>query len=108
MTPSASTFRPSAFSEGSSPARSFLMASNSCSSTSARMSGLAFKKFLTFTSLPNTAKEQLPDVLSNSIQTELLKRLNAEEIIFSAIDEINRGSVETMEEIIARRLEESR
>lgn len=72
------------------------------------MSKMTFKEFLRTTSLPSTAKDQLPEELSSRTQAELLKCVNAEEIIAAAIEGVNRGSVETLETLIRQRLKEPR
>ena len=72
------------------------------------MSEMTFEKFLRSTSLPTTAKEQLSKVLSLRMQAKLLNRLDAEEVIASAIEDVDQGSVETLETLIREKLKEPR
>ena len=68
------------------------------------MSEMTFEEWIKTTSLPSTAKEQLPEALSPKSKKKLLERTDAEEVIASAIDEINRGSVETIDVLVRNRL----
>ena len=72
------------------------------------MSEMTFEAWIETTSLPSTAKMQLPEALSRSTQEKLLRCVNAEEIITAAIEDVNRGSVETLETLINQKLKESR
>lgn len=67
------------------------------------MSETTFEAWIETTSLPSTAKMQLPEALSPKSK-KLLERTDAEEIISAAIDEINRGSVETIDALVRKRL----
>lgn len=68
------------------------------------MSETTFEAWIETTSLPSTAKMQLPEALSPKSKKKLLERTDAEEIISAAIDEINRGSVETIDALVRKRL----
>lgn len=68
------------------------------------MSDISFEVFLEKTALPSTAKEQLPKVISKHTQRGLLNRADAEEIITAEIDEIDHGSVETIEVLVSKRI----
>lgn len=65
---------------------------------------MTFEEWISTTSLPSMAKDQLPNALSEVSKRKLLKRTDAEDIIQFAIDEINRGSVKTVDAIVAERL----
>lgn len=56
--------------------------------------------------LPDAAIMQIPFVLSQQTKTKLTKKSPEEavKIISSAIDEINRGSVETVDILVLRKL----
>lgn len=69
---------------------------------------IIFDEFIKNTKLPSTAKEQLPGILSDKIKTTLMSRFDAEEIIKIAIDEIDHGSVEKIEELIKKILQKRR
>ena len=60
------------------------------------MSDMTFEEWIETTSLPSMAKEKLPRFLSNQTQTKLLKYANPEEI--------NGGSIESIEVLINKRL----
>lgn len=68
------------------------------------MSEVTFEEWITTTSLPSTAKEQLTGVLSQKTKEKLIKRCDAERIISSAIEDINYGSVEPSDTIITNKL----
>lgn len=68
------------------------------------MSEITFEKWIKTTLLPSTAKDQLPDVLSSRLQMKLLKQPDAERIIASAIEDVNRGSVEALETLIRQKM----
>lgn len=68
------------------------------------MSEKAFEKWITTTSLRSTAKTQLPEALSPKFKKKILERTDVEEIIAFAIDEINRGSIETIDSFVRKRL----
>ena len=61
---------------------------------------MRFEEWIETTSLPSTAKEQLPSVLGETTKRRLLDRVDSEELINAAIDEINRGSIETIEKLV--------
>lgn len=63
-----------------------------------------FEEFINSTSLPNTAKDQLPMVLRTNTKRQLLSRADAEEIISAAVKEINHRSFETMDVLVRKRL----
>ena len=65
-----------------------------------------FKELLAITRLPSMAKAQLPNVISEKTQKKLLKRSDAEEIIISAIEDINHGSIETVENLVLKKMEQ--
>lgn len=56
--------------------------------------------------LPNTAKIQVPGVLSAATKKKLTKYSPEEVavIVLAAIEEVNRGSVEPLDELIRKRL----
>lgn len=56
--------------------------------------------------LPDTAKLQVPGVLSQDTKRKLGKRSPAEikEIVEQAINEVNHGSITPLDELIKRRL----
>lgn len=56
--------------------------------------------------LPNMAKLQVPDVLTISTKRKLEQKTpeDIEKIAPAAIDEVNRGSVTTLDELIRKRL----
>lgn len=68
------------------------------------MSKMLFEEWIKTTSLPSTAKDQLPEALSQKNKKKLLERTDGEAIIASAIDEINCGSVETIDALVRKRL----
>lgn len=56
--------------------------------------------------LPNTAIKQLPSVLSGKTKSELMRRTaeDAVEILKKAIETIDRGSVESIDNLVTRLL----
>lgn len=56
--------------------------------------------------LPDTAKEQVPGVLSERTKNKLarMKPENVSQIVCSAIEEVNNGSVEPLNVLINKRL----
>ena len=56
--------------------------------------------------LPDMAKLQVPDVLTVSTKRKLEQKTpeDIEKIVSAAIDEVNHGSVITLDELIRRRL----
>lgn len=56
--------------------------------------------------LPATAIQQLPSSLSENTKKKLMKRLPDETVrlITTAIEEINRGSIESIDSLVRRRL----
>lgn len=56
--------------------------------------------------LPDTAMIQVPAVLSSATKKKLMQKKPEEvgRIISAAIDEINRGSVETVDALVRKRL----
>ena len=56
--------------------------------------------------LPSTAMDQVPKVLSTATKKKLSKRSpeDVAAIVTAAIDEVNNGSIEPLEELIKRRL----
>ena len=63
--------------------------------------------------LPNTALLELPTVLSSDTQEQLIKLgetrgiETAREVILGSIDEINNGSLETVDKVIRKKLMET-
>ena len=56
--------------------------------------------------LPDTAKLQVPGVLSATTKKKLAKRSpeDVSKIVLAAIEEVNRGSVKPLDELIKKRL----
>lgn len=56
--------------------------------------------------LPNTAIRQIPQVLSEKTKSLLIKKTAQEiaEIVNSAVDEIDHGSVETVDTLVLKRV----
>lgn len=56
--------------------------------------------------LPDTAKMQVPNILSESTKKKLSRKTPEEvgRIVTTAIDEVNHGSVEPLENLIKKRL----
>ena len=56
--------------------------------------------------LPEAAIEQLPQILSNETKKRLFRKTHEEvsRILKEAIDEINRGSVETVDALVRKKL----
>ena len=56
--------------------------------------------------LPDTAIAQIPDALTVSTKEKLLERMpkDVAEIVTAAIDEVNRGSVDLLDDLIKKRL----
>lgn len=56
--------------------------------------------------LPNTAIEQIPMFLSDKTKKKLMKKTPREiaEIVDAAVDKINNGSVEVLDELIKKEL----
>lgn len=56
--------------------------------------------------LPNTAIKQLPSSLSTETKRKLMEKQPEEtvELLSKAIDEVNRGSVESIESLVRKRL----
>lgn len=65
---------------------------------------MTFEEFLKNTTLPSTAKEQLPAVLSSDTKDRLQRREDAETILRAAIDEVDHGSVESVDALVRKRL----
>lgn len=65
-----------------------------------RIKDMTFEERLLHTDLPATAKELLPDMLSESIKRKLMGRSDMETIITTAIDRIEAGSTERLEDLI--------
>jgi hypothetical protein len=65
---------------------------------------MTFEEFLKNTTLPSTAKEQLPAVLSSDTKDRLQRRDDAETILRAAIDEVDHGSVESVNTLVRKRL----
>lgn len=71
---------------------------------------MKFEEFWTKVSelkvLPDTAIHQIPSILSQQAKMKLCKKTpeEAAEIINAAIDEINRGSVETVDALIQKKM----
>ena len=68
----------------------------------------SFVELLNSMALPEIAKSHLPIVLEHDIQLMLLRSDNPEKIITEAIDEINHGSVETINSIVRKKLSKCR
>lgn len=68
---------------------------------------ISFVELLNSMALPETAKSHLPIVLENDIQRMLLRSDNPENIITESIDEINHGSVESINDIVRKKLSKS-
>ena len=58
--------------------------------------------------LPNTAIEQVPMFLSDKTKRQLMKKTAREvvEIVDAAVDKINHGSIEVLDELIWKELKE--
>lgn len=56
--------------------------------------------------LPDTAIMQIPDVLSNDTKQWLMRLspIQTAEIITAAVDEINKGSIETLDALVNKKL----
>lgn len=56
--------------------------------------------------LPDTAMAQVPIVLSEDTKKKLCKKTPVEiaEIVLSAVDQINHGSIESVDELVRRKL----
>ncbi len=56
--------------------------------------------------LPETAKLQVPGVLSAATKKKLSRRMpeDVSEIVLAAIEEVNHGSVESLDTLIRKRL----
>ncbi|MBQ3762487.1 MAG: hypothetical protein II875_10830 [Clostridia bacterium] len=65
---------------------------------------MTFEERLKQTDLPATAKLLLPDMLSERTKKELMLRNDMETIIRSAIDKIEAGSTERLEDLISVKL----
>lgn len=65
---------------------------------------MTFGEWLNSTKLPNTAQIHLPQALSKQSMNELMQRDDGEQILLDAINEINNGSVETIEKLVEQRL----
>ena len=63
-----------------------------------------FEEFLRGTSLPNMAKILLPASLSEKTIKELLEQNDTEQILKDVIEEINKGSVQSIEVLVKKRL----
>ena len=57
-------------------------------------------------SLPNTAVQQIPNALSDKIKSRLLKysAVEAVKILLEVIEEINNGSIESIDTLLRKRL----
>ena len=65
---------------------------------------MTFEEYLKKMNLPNTAKVQLPGVLSEEVKRKLMKITDAEGILKSAIDEINHGSIDSVDALVRKKL----
>ena len=63
---------------------------------------MTFEERLKETSLPATAKALLPDLLSPDTRIRLAERSDMEEIIKSAIETIEHGSVDPLDVLIKK------
>lgn len=65
---------------------------------------MIFREWLRSTKLPDTAQYHLPQALSEKSMNKLMRRSDGEQILVDAIEEINHGSIETIEALVERRL----
>ena len=68
------------------------------------MSEMTFGEWLKSTELPNTAQYHLPQSLSEKSMYKLMQRPDGEQILADAIEEINNGSIETIEALVKQKL----
>ena len=65
---------------------------------------MTFEEWLKDTGLSSSAQHHLPQSLSEKSMRGLMCRPDGEQILVDAIEEINHGSIKTIEKLVERRL----